>query len=106
MPLHFVAWRQRCGSAVWDGIWTKDFFYSFGGVPTLLVANASGALRRQLDAAQVEHVKEKIFLAHLRDAKLILPVVEFARSVAKTHPVTNCHGRHARSGAASLESAA
>jgi HAD superfamily hydrolase (TIGR01509 family) len=41
----------------------------------------------KLDAARVEHVKEKLYLERLREAKLIKPVVAFARRMARTHPV-------------------
>jgi HAD superfamily hydrolase (TIGR01509 family) len=88
MPLHFVAWREalkRCGLG---RDLEENYFYSLGGVPTLLVAQRIGEhYGVKLDAARVEHVKEKIYLKRLRTAKLIKPVVDFARRVAKTHPV-------------------
>ena len=88
MPLHFVAWRealQRCGLG---RELEEDYFYSLGGVPTLLVARRIAEhYGVTLDAARVEQVKEKIYLARLRKATLITPVVEFARRVAKAHPV-------------------
>jgi HAD superfamily hydrolase (TIGR01509 family) len=88
MPLHFAAWRdalRRCGLG---RDLDEDFFYSLGGVPTLLVAQKIGEhYGVPLDAARVEHVKEELYLQRLREAKLITPVVRFARRVARTHPV-------------------
>jgi len=88
MPLHFVAWRQALWQCGLGRELDEDFFYSLGGVPTLLVAQRIGEhYGVKLDAAEVEQVKEKIYLAHLSEAKLIRPVVDFARRVARTHPV-------------------
>jgi HAD superfamily hydrolase (TIGR01509 family) len=88
MPLHFAAWRdalRRCGLG---RELDEDYFYSLGGVPTLLVAQRIGEhYGVKLDAARVEHVKEELYLARLGEAKLIKPVVAFARRVAPTHPV-------------------
>jgi beta-phosphoglucomutase family hydrolase len=88
MPLHYAAWRdalRRCGLG---RDLEEDYFYSLGGVPTLLVAQRIGEhYGVKLDAARVEHVKEELYLERLREAKLITPVVEFARRMAKTHPV-------------------
>ena len=106
MPLHFVAWRQALWQCGLGRELDEDFFYSLGGVPTLLVANRIGEhYGVKLDAAQVEQVKERLFLAHLGDAKLILPVVEFARRVAKAHPVAIVTGGMPEVAQASLESA-
>jgi HAD superfamily hydrolase (TIGR01509 family) len=88
MPLHFAAWREalrRCGLG---RELDEDYFYSLGGVPTLLVAQRIGEhYGVKLDAARVEQVKEEIYLERLGEAKLIKPVVAFARRVARTHPV-------------------
>lgn len=88
MPLHFAAWREalwRCGLG---RDLEEDFFYLQGGVPTLLVAQRIGAhYGVPLDAPRVEHVKEELYLERLREAKLIVPVVEFARRAAQTRPV-------------------
>ncbi len=88
MPLHFAAWREalrRCGLG---RELDEDYFYSLGGVPTRRVAEKIAEhYGVRLDAAQVEHVKEAIYLERLKEAKLIAPVAEFARRVAKTHPV-------------------
>jgi HAD superfamily hydrolase (TIGR01509 family) len=88
MPLHFVAWRKALWQCGLGRELDEDYFYSLGGVPTLLVAQRIGEhYGVKLDAAEVERVKEKIYLDHLGDAKLIKPVVAFARRVARTHPV-------------------
>ncbi len=88
MPLHFVAWREALHRSGLGRDLDEDYFYSLGGVPTLLVARRIGEhYGVPLDAAAVEHLKERIYLERLVDAKLITPVVEFARRVAATHPV-------------------
>jgi HAD superfamily hydrolase (TIGR01509 family) len=88
MPLHFVAWREalwRCGLG---RDLDEDFFYSLGGVPTLLVAQRIGEhYGVKLDAARIEEVKEAIYMARVPTAKLIKPVVDFARRMAPTHPM-------------------
>jgi HAD superfamily hydrolase (TIGR01509 family) len=89
MPVHFVAWETALQRAGLRGPLDEDFFYSLGGVPTLLVAERMG---RQyglvLDAGQVAHEKEQLYLEVLKTGvTLIAPVVAFARRVAATHPV-------------------
>jgi HAD superfamily hydrolase (TIGR01509 family) len=88
MPQHFLAWREALWKCGLGRDLDEDFFYSMGGVPTLLVAQRIGEhYGVKLDAAHVEDVKEKIYLTRVAKAKLIRPVVEFARRVAKTHPL-------------------
>jgi HAD superfamily hydrolase (TIGR01509 family) len=88
MPLHYVAWRDALNRCGLGRELDEDFFYSLGGVPTLLVAQKIGEhYGVALDAARVEHVKEGLYLDRLAEAKLITPVVNFARRVAETHPV-------------------
>jgi HAD superfamily hydrolase (TIGR01509 family) len=88
MPLHYAAWREALRRGGLGRDLEEDYFYSLGGVPTLLVAQRIGEhYGVKLDAATVEHVKEGIYLERLGEAKLITPVVAFARRVAKTHPV-------------------
>jgi HAD superfamily hydrolase (TIGR01509 family) len=88
MPLHYVAWREALRRSGLDRDLDEDYFYSLGGVPTLLVARRIGEhYGVPLDAARVEHLKEQIYVERLREAKLIAPVVDFARRVAPTHPV-------------------
>jgi HAD superfamily hydrolase (TIGR01509 family) len=106
MPLHYVAWREalhRCGLGRDLDV---DFFYSLGGVPTLLVAQRIGEhYGVKLDAAQVERVKEQIYIERLREAKPIRPVVEFARRVAATRPVAIVTGGMPHVARAALDSA-
>ena len=88
MPLHYAAWREALRRGGLGRELEEDYFYSLGGVPTRLVAQRIGEhYGGKLDAEKVEHVKEALYLERLRDAKLITPVVTFARRVAKTHPV-------------------
>jgi len=88
MPLHYAAWREALRRGGLGRDLEEDYFYSLGGVPTQLVAQRVGEhYGVKLDAARIAHVKEGIYLGRLREAKLITPVVAFARRVAKTHPV-------------------
>jgi len=104
MPLHYVAWREALWQSGLGRDVDEDFFYSLGGVPTRLVAQRIGEhYGVPLDAAAVEHLKEQIFLKRLREAKLIAPVVDFARRVAATHPVAVVTGGMPEIARASLE---
>jgi HAD superfamily hydrolase (TIGR01509 family) len=106
MPIHFMAWRKALRQCGLERDLDEDFFYSLGGVPTLLVAQRIGEhYGVKLDAARVEHVKEEFYLKLLRDVKLIRPVVAFARRVAKTHPVAIVTGGMPEVAQATLESA-
>lgn len=88
MPLHYLAWSDALRRFGLDRPLDEDYFYSLGGVPTLLVAQRLGEhYGLSLDAARVEHVKEELYVERLSEAKLIEPVVAFARSVAGRRPV-------------------
>lgn len=88
MPLHFLAWRDALRRSGLGRDVDEDYFYSLGGVPTLLVAQRIGEhYGVPLDAARVEHLKEELYVKRLGEAKLIEPVVAFARKAARTHPV-------------------
>ena len=53
MPLHFVAWREALWQCGLGRELDEDYFYSLGGVPTLLVAQRIGEhYGVKLDAAR------------------------------------------------------
>lgn len=93
MPLHYRAWNEAMQKAGLTGEIDEDLFYSLGGVPTRRVAELI-ALHYGLtiDPHAVFHHKESVFLEMQKDAKLIEPVVEFARRIALTHPVAIASG--------------
>jgi HAD superfamily hydrolase (TIGR01509 family) len=71
----------------------EELFYSLGGVPTLKVAELIAKhYGLTIDPHHVFDHKEALFLALGKDAKLIEPVVAFARRVAATHPVSIASG--------------
>ena len=88
MPAHFIAWQAAMRDAGLRGPLDEDYFYSLGGMPTVLVAELLG--RRYgltLDPRHVSHEKELRYLEALKaGVPLIAPVVEIARRIAATHP--------------------
>lgn len=93
MPLHYRAWNEAMRAVGLSGELDEELFYSLGGVPTRrvaeLIANHYGL---KIDPQAVFHHKEALFLALQKDAKLIEPVVEIARRMALTRPVSIASG--------------
>jgi len=93
MPLHYYAWDEAMRRAGMPGTLSEDLFYSFGGVPTLRVAELLAThYGLKIDPWKVFHEKEVLFSARTHEAALIEPVVAFARRVAATHPVAIASG--------------
>jgi beta-phosphoglucomutase family hydrolase len=93
MPLHYRAWDAAMRSAGLQGTLDEDLFYSLGGVPTVRVAELIAQhYGMTVDAQQVFHEKETLFLELQADAKVIQPVAEFARQAAATHPMAIASG--------------
>jgi len=93
MPLHFRAWSAAMQRHGLKGELSEDLFYSLGGVPTRRVAELMGAhYGLTLDPDQVFHEKEDIFMSMQGEMKVIQPVVDFARAVAKHTPVSVASG--------------
>lgn len=93
MPLHYQAWNQAVRKVGLAGELDEELFYSLGGVPTMRVAELIAKhYNLTIDPHAVFHHKESLFLELQRDAKLIEPVVEIARRVALTHPVSIASG--------------
>lgn len=93
MPLHYRAWdaaMRRVGLAV---PLDEELFYSLGGVPTRKVAELIAKhYGLTIDAHAVFDHKESLFVELQKDAKLIEPVVEVARRMSLTHPVSIASG--------------
>ncbi len=93
MPLHYRAWDAAMRAVGLQCPLDEDLFYSLGGVPTRRVAELIGLhYGLKVDVEAVFHSKEKLFNEIRADAQLIEPVVEFARKMAKTHPVSIATG--------------
>jgi HAD superfamily hydrolase (TIGR01509 family) len=93
MPLHYRAWDQAMRAVGLSAPLDEELFYSLGGVPTKRVAELIAAhYGLTIDPHAVFDHKEALFVDLQKDAKLIEPVVEIARRVALTHPVSIASG--------------
>lgn len=93
MPLHYRAWDRAMRKVGLNVQLDEELFYSLGGVPTKrvaeLLANHYGLT---IDPHAVFEHKESLFVELQKDAKLIEPVVEIARRMSLTHPVSIASG--------------
>jgi len=93
MPLHYQAWDAAMRQVGLTVPLDEDLFYSLGGVPTRRVAELIGKhYGLKIDPEKVFHEKEALFLDLQKDARVIAPTVEFARKMAKTHPLAIASG--------------
>ena len=93
MPLHYVAWRDTLREFGLGCDLDEELFYSLGGVPALKVAEIFNRhYGTDFAPLALREVKEGRFAALLPQAPLIEPVVEFARRVALTRPVSVASG--------------
>jgi len=93
MPLHYRAWCEAFREYGHGSDIDERMFYSLGGMPALQVA---ALFNRQLgthyDPVGLRELKEDKFGQLLPHAPLISAVVDFARKVACTHPVSVASG--------------
>src|SRR5882724_720595 len=105
MPLHYRAWDEAMRKVGLQGTLDEELFYSLGGVPTkqvaVLIAKHYGL---KIDPNEVFEHKESLFGDLQKDAKLIEPVVEIARRMSLTHPVSIASGGRVISSAACWQS--
>ena len=93
MPLHYRAWDAAMRHVGLNAPLDEELFYSLGGVPTKRVAELIAAhYGLTIDAHAVFDHKEALFVEIQKDAKLIEPVVEIARRMSLTHPVSIASG--------------
>ena len=93
MPLHYRAWDMAMRKAGLNAPLDEELFYSLGGVPTKRVVELIAAhYGLTVDVHAVFHHKESLFVELQKDAKLIEPVVEIARRMSLTHPVSVASG--------------
>lgn len=93
MPLHYRAWDEAMRRVGLKCPLDEELFYSLGGVPTRRVAELiAGHYGLTIDPHAVFDHKEALFRELQTDAKLIEPVVEIARRMSLTHPVSIASG--------------
>lgn len=93
MPLHYRAWDTAMRAVGLNAPLDEELFYSLGGVPTKRVAELIAAhYGLTVDVHAVFDHKEALFVELQADAKVIEPVVEIARRMALTHPVSIASG--------------
>jgi beta-phosphoglucomutase family hydrolase len=93
MPLHYRAWNKVMQRAGLKCPLDEELFYSLGGVPTRLVAEKIAKhYGLAVDAEAVFREKEALFTEIQADARVIEPVAEIARRLAKTHPLAIASG--------------
>jgi len=93
MPLHYTAWESALRKAGLKEKLDENLFYELGGVPSRKVAALLGKRHGlDLDPVAVYRDKEDAFMGSLEKLALIAPVVDFARRVGKTHPVSIASG--------------
>ena len=93
MPLHYRAWDQAMRAVGLKATLDEELFYSLGGVPTKRVAELIAAhYGLTIDVHAVFDHKEALFVELQKDAKLIEPVVEIARRMSLTRPVSIASG--------------
>ncbi len=93
MPLHYRAWDRAMRAAGLPHALDEDYFYALGGVPTRRVAELfCEHYGLKLDPDHVFHTKEAFFTELQAEARLIEPVVSFARRMHATHPLAIASG--------------
>lgn len=93
MPIHYRAWDETMRRAGLPHKLDEDLFYTLGGVSTRRVGELIAAhYGLQADADKLFHDKEALYNSLQINAKMIAPTVEFARSVAATHPLAVASG--------------
>ena len=93
MPRHYDAWEQALRKAGLKGRLDENLFYALGGVPSKKVAALLGDHHGlTLDPEVVYRDKEDAFIASEHELGLIAPVVDFARRVSATRPVSIASG--------------
>lgn len=93
MPLHYRAWDIAMRQVGLQAPLDEELFYALGGVPTRQVAELIARhYGLTIDLQAVFDHKESVFVELQKDARLIEPVVEFARRMSKTHPISIASG--------------
>lgn len=93
MPLHYRVWREVMDEAGLPEPLDEDLFYSMGGMPAPLVAEKIGERYGiEIDGRAIADQKEARYLERVKELDLVDSVVDFARRVAVTKPVSIATG--------------
>ena len=93
MPLHYRAWCAAIADTGSPFILDEAFFYSLGGTPTREIVghiNRHYGVSLEIEATALR--KERLYLDSLAEVKPIREIVDFARRVASTAPVSVASG--------------
>jgi len=93
MPVHFHAWCDALKSFHPGMEFDEDLYYSWAGVSTQGVVERLNEIHgTDLDPAVVAHRKEDYYLERMLSVQPIPEVVDFARAISRTHPVSVATG--------------
>ena len=93
MHVHFDAWIYAYAKNGGNFELTREFAQSFAGVGMHdTVRKMNEIFQVQMDPEQTVRDQEAYYFSHLHHVVPYEPVVEFARHIAKTHPVAVASG--------------
>lgn len=93
MPLHYRAWTRAM--ADFDGQFPEDLFYSWGGKPTAAIVEQLNLMfGLSLDIDVTVRRKEGYYLTLVSEVVPVQPVLDFARSIHGTAPMSVASGGH------------
>ena len=93
MGAHFHSWKNILATQNVERSLSYDHFCTWGGMAGDLVAREICTLLEiDRDPEELAQMKRDHFLSQDHDHPLIIPIVDFARNVAKTHPVAVVSG--------------
>ncbi len=93
MPLHYEAWRATLDAHGGENTFPLSQFYAMGGVSSEDIINQLNQDHGlEMNAHMVSEAKEEAFNNRLQTVEPIESVVEYARHVAKAHPVSVVSG--------------
>ncbi|MEM9443997.1 MAG: HAD family phosphatase [Verrucomicrobiota bacterium] len=93
MPVHYKAWCEALKEHDAPYGFPKDLFYDLGGTATDHIVNIlNEKYGGNLDAKEVAHTKEKLFMERVCEVEPIGPVVSLAREVSRDQKVAVVSG--------------
>ncbi|MGK0189382.1 MAG: HAD superfamily hydrolase (TIGR01509 family) [Verrucomicrobiales bacterium] len=93
MHVHFDGWLYAYAKNGGNFELTREFAQSFAGVGMHdTVRKMNEIFKVDMDPEQTVRDQESYYLSHLNDVVPYAPVVEFARNISQTHPVSVASG--------------
>ncbi|HEU4679162.1 MAG TPA: HAD family phosphatase, partial [Terrimicrobiaceae bacterium] len=93
MPIHYRAWAQAMQD--FGGQFPEDLFYQWGGKPTaIIVEHLNQTFGLTLNIEETVRRKESYYLAGVREAEPIMPVLEIAMGMRGIKPLAIASGGH------------